>query len=563
MNIARTITRLDASLRTPLHFEDMALKNSVLPLVCLLIGGAAGYGLRSVDLVAKAAAMSRMPGTAGAGQAGAANAFPAASGTKKGQAQVAETKNETAPAAPSGAVAGSSLDARMSELLADYEYEKAKTFAKSLSAADLQAALALAAAKPKSNDRDSLRWNLYRAWGELNPAAAWKAALADPLDTEGNLLAAAAGGLAKTKPQEAIELALSLGMGGRRSAVLREVMNVWGKEDMPAVVAYWNAHPQLPVEYYAISGGFYNYAEKDPLQAANLVLTLKDVQGRSYALSNLMNTWAGRDPAAALNWAQALTNPTMRQDAIAAAVGGWANINPAEAMAHAESIQDPTTRANALRNAWDDWFRKEPAAATAYLGTAGNEKLLQNMGWNFGYLTQSFTPQERNELLAQIPEGKAKDEIVRNLTYNQISRGQYNQALELLNAMPDSSQRDNSVEQLGERWAAADLEAATAWLKLQPDSSDRDLAVAGFARTLARSDPVAAVEWANTIPDEKVREPALKNIAIRWLATDSAKAETWMAGVTAFSEADKKSLRDGAARYSGGFSYSATVSNRR
>ena len=145
--------------------------------------------------------------------------------------------------------------------------------------------------------------------------------------------------------------------------------------------------------------------------------------------------------------------------------------------------------------------------------------------------------------MAQIPEGKIKEDIFRTVTDSQIRKGQFNQALEMLNAMPDSSDRDRSVVKLGQEWAASDLDAAAKWLKLQPDSSDRDLAVAGYAGTLARSDPAGALEWANSIPDQKVREGAMKNIAVRWLKADAAKAEAWMGGVTEFSESDKKFIR--------------------
>lgn len=534
------------------------MKNSALALVCLLVGGATGYGLRS------------MSGGGGEGPAPAESVR--VKGTKGGRApDGAGAADETSGRAGAGtarasaaATKGISLADRMKELLVDFDVKSAQKGTAKLSAGDLQAALALVADLPKSADRDALRGQLYRAWAALNPSAAWQAALADPLDkNKGSLLGAVAGELAKTNPAAAIDLALSLGMGGRRSTVLTSVFGEWSKVDAAAAVAYSNAHPDLPVDSFAFSRGLSLLAEKEPMKAANLVVTFKEDLKRKVALSSLMNTWVDSDPGAALNWAQALTNPTTRQDAVAAAVGAWAKIDPAAALAHAQGIPDADTRTNSIKKAWTDWFRNNPTAATSYLATATDEKLLQTLSWDFAYYSESYTPKERAGLLAMIPEGKIKEDLFRSVTDSQIRKGQFNQALEMLNAMPDSSDRDRSVQKLGQEWAASDLDAASKWLKLQPDSSDRDLAVAGFASTLARTDPAGALEWANSIPDPKVRAGAMKNIAVRWLKADAAKAEAWIAGVAEFSEGDKRFIHSMASLRGDYLALPVTVGTRR
>ncbi len=530
----------------------------LLPLLCLLAGGAVGYGLRSVSGSAE-----KNPVTTDAVPVGSTKGAHPTAGKSTGGSASDKAAVGTGRAA-STASAGLSLGDRMKELLADYDMKSAQKAAARLSVGDLQAALELVGGMPKSSDRDSLRAQLYRAWAAQDPNAAWKAALADTLEKDRtSSLSAGAAELAKASPIAAINLALSLGMGARRSTVMSAVFSEWSKTAVVAAIAYSNSHPELPVESFSFSRGLSLLAEKDPNQAANVAITLKDSMGRASALSSLMTIWTDRDPAAALEWAQALSNPTMSKDAIAAAIGAWAKNDPAAALAHAQSIPDADTRINSLKKGWTDWFRKDPPAATSYLASAGDDKLLQSLGYTIGYLSENSTPKERAELLAQVPEGKAKQDMVRSMTDLQIRKGQFNQALEMLNAMPDSVDRDRNVNKLGEEWAAADPAATAAWLKLQPDSSDRDLAVAGYARTLARSDPVAAVEWAKTIPDETLRKGAMKNVAIRWFGTDSAKAEAWMAGVPEFSESDKKIIRDMGSRHFDLVGFPITVGNRR
>ncbi len=542
-------SHLDAGTSRP-TLPNMTLKTFALAITCLLVGGIAGHNWRSTHEPAAVAPAAQT----NAGYA-SVSAPPAATSTG--------TTERPASANPAAAKS-TSISERIDMLLADFDYAMAGKEVDTFSPADIQAALALLAAKPKTNDITMLRSQLYRAWAVANPTAAWKAALADPHDTGyGHLLGTVATEIAKKDPSAAIDLALGLSMSGKRSTALTRIFIKWSKNDFPGVIAYLNAHPDLPMGSATLVTFEDENTFKDPAQAANLALTLKNPRTRGSAISSLVSVWAGRDPAAALKWAQSLTNPSVKKSAIEALVSSWSNNDPLAALTFAETIQDTTSRKNAMRYAWDDWFRRDPAAATAYLGKPGNDDLLRDMAYGFSSATEGFTAQERDKLLAQIPEGEAKERMYHSVSSAQIRNGQYNQALATLNTLPDSSQRDSQVKELAERWAEADLAAATAWLKLQPDSSDRDLAVAGYARSLARADPSAAAEWAGTIPDKGVREGVLKSIAVRWLTTDPVKAEAWMAGVPDFSDSTRKSLVKDAARSGDNIYFGEKVTNRR
>ena len=455
------------------------------------------------------------------------------------------------------------LAERMKALLADYSESEARRAVAKLSESDVQAALALLAAMPKSEDRDSLRASLYRAWAKLNPAAAWKAALADRSDHNNQAyLSTVAGEVAKTRPSMAIDLALSLGMGGKRGEVLQSVFAEWSKVDAQAAVAYLNKHPDMPSNYWGVGQALGEVAEKDPVQAASLALSLGDQQMRNYALSSVLSQWAQHDPKAALSWASSIANPKQREDATAQAFRGWAEQDPQGALTAAAGIQDTSTRLAALQSAWQSWFSKDPSAAMRYIGQSGDERLLRNIGWSLGS-SGYFTPQETSDLLANLPDGQAKQDIVSNIVSNDIWKGRFAEAIGMLNGLPDSSQRDWSLVELGRKWTESDMPAISSWLKQQPDSSDRDLAVAGLSVTLAKTDPGGALGWAESIPDEGVKSATLKNIAIRWLNSDPARAEAWMAGITDWSDAEKETLRTSAKRSYDGFNYSPTVKNRR
>jgi hypothetical protein len=526
------------------------MKNSILPLVCLFIGGVAGYGVRTAQ-------------DAGQGiERAQAAAKPSATGRETAAAHSASTP-APANATPAAPVAMMSLGDQMKELLVDMDYKSTKKALAKLSASELQASLAIVATMPKSSERDSLRGYLYRAWAALDPNAAWKAALADPLDLErGALSSAVAGELAKKNPLAAIELARSLGPGARRQAVANMVYMEWGMMDVEAAMTFMSKTSGLVSDNYIITSPLTKLASTDPTKAANLTFLLKDSSMRRSLLGNVLEAWAGRDVAAAMKWAEGLENPGYRRDAVSAAMKGWAKSDPAAAINRARQLADKAVGNEAIENIWNDWFRKNPGEATDFIASQSDEALMHDISYHFARYSESFTAKERADLLAKLPEGRGKQEILSRVTDSHISKGLYTEAMELLNAMPDSHSRDRTVFDLGQEMAAANLDAAASWIKLQPDSSDRDLAIAGYARTLSRTDPNAALEWVKTIPDAKVRDGAIKNVAINWLRSDPAKAEAWMSQA-GFKESDKKSVRSSARYNSDSFGASISVGTRR
>ena len=173
---------------------------------------------------------------------------------------------------------------------------------------------------------------------------------------------------------------------------------------------------------------------------------------------------------------------------------------------------------------------------------------MQNTGrFGIARFAESLGAKERGELLARLPEGELRNGVMDSLTGSLIGRGKFNDAMDILNDLPESRSRDRNVSKLGIEWAKQDPKAADAWLKQLPASSDRDLAVAGYVRILARSSPDQAIEWANQIPDAKLRSGALQNVAVGWMRSDPAAAEKWFTSLPGVRPQELEMLR----RYAG------------
>ncbi|MBK8092772.1 MAG: hypothetical protein IPK32_12510 [Verrucomicrobiaceae bacterium] len=501
------------------------MKNILIPLVCLLIGLGAGYGLRT-------------------NQAESATAETVAKKTESSTERAKVGASASSMAAPRRSVA--QLGDWVSDFLEDYDSRAAQKEAANMSEEELKSALSLLVTKPRSSTRDSLRAILYQAWAQKDMQAAWKAALADPLDTRGTLTGAVAGVLAKTNPKAALELVQTMGIGGRRSGAQSAVMSAWSKKDVVEAIEYALQHPEILGYYSSTSFSFATdlskLAQKEPVRAAALAMRFADGSRRTSLLGPLMDGWIERDAKAAFDWALEQTNPKLRQEAVAAAVGAWSKTDPKAALEYVQSIPDNDVRQQSFKAAWSDWFKYDPLAAADHLNGIKDEKMLEEVRFDFSFNTDGYTAEERGQVLAKLPEGTFKTKVMDTMSDSLIRKGNYAAAIDLLEVLPDSTGRDRSVSKLSAEWAKNDPAAVKEWLSKLPDSTDRDLGIVGYARMLARSDPSAAIAEVNAIPDTTLRSSALSNIAVVWLRTDEAAARAWMSTQKGISSTDLRMI---------------------
>lgn len=500
----------------------------MLPCVCLVLGGALGYGLRfAVEE-----------------KGGPASESPSAASKKAGSTAAGSGQKPTGKGGGQAAASASSLTETLKDLMTDYDTRSVKKALSVLSLQEIKQAFAQLNGLPKSAEREAMRAQLYQAWAALDFDAAWKAAQADPLDQQnrGALTGAVLAVKARSDPMAALQLAMGMGMGTKRATAISRVFDEWSKKDVVAAFKYCQTHPEIPLEGYIFISSLKKLAETDAHKAAELIMSINDSMRRNSLLTNMVESWVERDPNAALRWAQSLANPKQREDATASVVGAWAKTDPAGAMAYVQGIADTTTRNNAFKNAWRDWFKDSPMTAVDFLTKLQDEGMQQMVRFDFAYYSENLTPQERALLLGKLQEGSFKNEIMRTMTDDQIRKGQFNEALQMLNVIPDSRDRDRTVVKLGQEWARADLNAAGNWLKIQPDSTDRDLATAGYVAELARRDPQQAIRLAEDIPDSKVREGTLQAIAASWYLSDATRAREWMNSLPYFTPARIKSI---------------------
>jgi len=525
----------------------------LVPLLSLVLGTAVGYfvGQSRNPMENKAvAAGTSLEAQQGADSSASAAAASAAAKTKEDESKKSQDEAE-------------SRFLQLDELVDSYSPKRAAKLMEGWSLEQIQAGLAYLAGKAKSYEVHGVKGELFRAWARIDTQAAWKAALA-LADNEGKstCLGTVAGEVAKSSPESAVQMAMGLGMGSDRANVLRQIFQDWGKVNMKAAIAYWNTHPDLPVDDYAIGTSLYTLARDNPEAAAAQAMSLMSDGSRRFALSSALNSWSTKDLPGALKWAQSITDPLRRDEALSALTQSGAMTNPKAMLDVLSQIGSPEVKREARRNLLYNWMSKDPAGALDYLLSQSADQMDQDLSWGISNGLQNLTPQERDTLLARLPEGKSKNQILGNMASNSIYNGRYAQAVSALNSMPDSPDRDNYLHNLGQQWGKKDPQSAASWINAQQDSSDRDMVVAGYATAVAGRDPQAALQWAASIPDKSVQATAYKNIVGRWYDVDAKAAQAWLNTTPLFTpEERKRMLADAPGRSNS--TYVPKVTNRR
>ena len=464
---------------------------------------------------------------------------------------------ETKPASHSSGVRGA-----LTEVAGDFSPKRARQLAESLTLADISVGLADLAATRLDAGARSMRMELMRAWARRDVGGAWKAALAMPESPDrAALLGSVASVQAETNPEAAVKLVMSVGKPAERRKAFTTFFDQWGRADPKAAVAYLNAHPDLPVDQFTVSSIVSSTAARDPALAATLALSVP-VGTFDSSMTSAMSAWIEADAAGARRWIESLREPQQRDRALKAFVSSRAHIDPKVAMEVAGQITASDMRHEARRSILSNWLRSDPVAAGSYLATEEGQKAGAGMEVYLSSALSELTVKEQNDLLARLPDGQIKEGLLAGVIRSASSKGNYAQVVQILNAMPDSRDRDRSLHELAITWSKNNAKAVSDWIDKQPDSSDRDLLVAGYSVTLASHDPQAALKLAKSIPDLSVQTSALKNVFLRWHLAEPEAAKSWLAATPDIPAREKQAL-EALSKIGGTYSSTPNVRQRR
>ena len=202
------------------------------------------------------------------------------------------------------------------------------------------AALALAAELPESQNRDEFIVQSAGAWGAaaFKESVEWAGQIPDEL-LRHRVLGAIAAAAAESDPMEAAKLAVGSLPSGRE------------QDD-------------------AIVGIVQRWVQKSPEQAAAWVAAFPGGTLRETALEALVKLWADKDLAEAGTWIDTLRSRTSRDVAVAAYVEKLAVQFPELALEWAREIQNEKLRGERLENLAELWLHNDADAARQWIAEA-------------------------------------------------------------------------------------------------------------------------------------------------------------------------------------------------
>jgi hypothetical protein len=328
----------------------------------------------------------------------------------------------------------------------------ARSFAlQNYASTDPLAALARVEQLPPGGERDQLMGVVAAGYARVDPegALAWAQSLQPP---PANVLFAVLSSLARTDPDRALDIALS----------------------MPA-----SRGPSFgPPPTLIVAQLLTNTA--DPEKIANRVLTVPDRLLREQTLSAMASSWSTKDPAAALRWL----------------VENRERVPPSSLLQAAQQLaaSDPTAAAsyssqvpNDLRGAW---------LASVAAGYAQNDAK-GAMSWVAQYQGQPGY------------EGAVAAIVQRAADYEPATAARL---LETMNIA--SPEYFGAVSSIAYRWGRQSPRDAAQWAAGLNDDAPRRNALSAVLAQWSSSDPAAARAWVLGMPNGNARDAALMPIVM-------------------------------------------------
>ncbi len=279
--------------------------------------------------------------------------------------------------------------------------------------------------------------------------------------------------------------------GGKGFFQLKKALGAWADRDPAAVIAWVLA--QAAPDYDPT--GQLSYIAVKPANRAAFAQAMLDAPGlarRQEAIGNLLADWAGDDSKAALAWLSQLPNAHLRAALIERALGGnFANDLPDRQLPLALALPEGENRRYRLSAILEKWTRNAPTDALHWL-----------------------------EAHAQDADVAAAAPSIQAAIVGAIAREDSASAIAEWQKLPAGEAKARSAAALVAEWGQSDPGAALQWQAAQAWPFRTDAPWREMIFQWARQDAGAALRWAESLDGETRRH------ALAALTSDGAGNQT-------------------------------------
>jgi len=309
-----------------------------------------------------------------------------------------------------------------------------------------------------------------------------------------------------------------------RSRALLALIDQLGPGDFEAVVAQFRALGITQNRLGEYSMLLSAWAKADPLSA--LDYAKENTQG-GFASSTILATWANLDADAALRWAEANHDGKGPNPYLAGVIRGIAETDTALATDLLKGMPFSEQRGEALAGMMQHVLKQGPEASRNWITAIEDEQLREGAVIRMSTAMADVDPQGTAEWLVKNPS-QASDRRLDDV-YERWAGKDQDAALASINGLPAGNQRTNALSGVVSVTAGKDPQGALAIMdRYQGDVNDG--VVRDYVRNAFDKDPVLAMGAIARIGNEGDRNRTYERALEGWLRNDPPKAEAWMSG---------------------------------
>lgn len=191
-----------------------------------------------------------------------------------------------------------------------------------------------------------------------------------------------------------------------------------------------------------------------------------------------------------------------------------AELDPAAAAAIAESLAGGDDREAVMRDVATVWADKDFASAVAWVrGWPDDERRAEGL-IGVGYEAARQDAWTSLDLMADLPAGEARDELIRHAAA-QCSTGDPAAMAQWARELSDPSLRERVIGTVAVEWSNQDPGAAASFaLKELPSGRILEDTVVGIVQRWVQVEPAAARSWVERFPPGTLRDTAMQQVAL-------------------------------------------------
>lgn len=264
------------------------------------------------------------------------------------------------------------------------------------------------------------------------------------------------------------------------------------------------------------------WAKSDPLTA--ITYARENLRG-GFATNTILTTWATNDPESAIQWATANHEGEGGNRFFAGIIRGLASSDPARATDLLTSMPRGDERGEALQEMVPHVLQGGPDAAQTWVSKIDDEVLRNSLMHQMAEPMADKDPKSTAEwLLANPGEASTRrsDEV-----FERWAEKDPQAALASFAALPAGEFRTKALEGIVGKIAEQDPKAAAAMLDRYPNDVTEDV-VQSVVWDSLQNDPVTAVNQIARLTDEGQRDRMYSRALGRWMEQDPGGAGSWL-----------------------------------